>query len=83
VYRHEEVHKVEIKRFNELGKELDAFLRLKTHSLGINFFEKLEKLVSGLRAQQNHMNRFPIIYNLEIPFPVPNEVLKRRFHNFG
>ena len=46
-------------------------------------FAKLEKLVQGLNAQQNHMNRFPIIYNFEIPFPVPNEVLKRRFPHFG
>lgn len=46
-------------------------------------FNKLEKLVEGLNAQQNHMNRFPIIYNFEIPFPVPTEVLKRKFSNFG
>jgi uncharacterized protein (DUF169 family) len=46
-------------------------------------FEKLEKIVEGLNAQQNHMNRFPIIYNFEIPFPVPNDVLKRRFPQFG
>lgn len=44
---------------------------------------KLEKLVEGLQAQQNHMNRFPIIYNFEIPFPVPNAVLKRKLPRFG
>lgn len=44
---------------------------------------KLEKLVAGLQAQQNHMNRFPIIYNFEIPFPVPNAVLRRKFPGLG
>jgi len=46
--------------------------------------EKLEKLLIGLKAQQNDMNRFPIIYDFEdIPFPVPDKVLRRKFPNYG
>ena len=30
------------------------------------------------------MNRFPIIYDFEdIPFPVPDKVLRRKFPNYG
>lgn len=43
---------------------------------------KLEKIIIGLRAQQDNMNRLPIIYNFDIPFPVPTEVLRRRFPNY-
>lgn len=38
---------MDIDRINALGRELDCFLRLKTHSLGITLFRKSSDIPSS------------------------------------
>jgi len=45
-------------------------------------FDKLELIIDALKKNQNDMNAFPIIYNLDAPFPVPNSVLKMKFPKY-
>lgn len=90
------------KRINAPGKDLDSFPRLKTHSLGIKFFEKISDVPQDYQVFDSEQpvcavlgwSRFPeipvaltrervVACPLEIPFPVPKEVLKRRFPNFS
>jgi uncharacterized protein (DUF169 family) len=80
------VKQVDSKRINALGKDLDSFLRLETHSLGIKFFEKISDVPQDYQVFDSEQpvcavfgwSRFP-----EIPFPVSEQVLKRRFPNFS
>lgn len=45
---------------------------------------KLEVLYDGLVKTQNTLNKVPILYNFDdLPFPIPNSVLKRKLTNIG
>lgn len=67
----------------DMGDRRHGYARDEDMILGMPV-EKLEGIIEGLHAQQTGMNRYPIIYNLEdIPFPVPDKVLKRKFPGYG
>jgi hypothetical protein len=41
---------------------------------------KLQRLYEGLEKIQNTRDGFPVLYNFEdVPFPIPNSVLGRKF----
>jgi hypothetical protein len=45
---------------------------------------KLEMLYDGLVNTQNTLNKIPILYNFDdVPFPIPDSVLARKFKELG